>query len=173
MPIRGTRILALLGAIAAVSLGAPAAANAGSANVAALQVAMSALGLYPHPIDGITGPWTQRAVRTFQAQHGLTVDGVAGRQTRAALGKRGKPKLGKRPMHIGQRGWDVAALQFLLHERGFGPGGFDGGFGPNTQNAVRRFQAAAHIGVDGVAGPATLGLRARGDGWMASAAGVA
>ena len=156
MPIRGARLLALLGAIAAVSLAAPAAANAGSANVAALQVAMSALGLYSHPIDGITGPWTQRAVRTFQAQHGLTVDGVAGRQTRAALGKRGKPKLGKRPMHIGQRGWDVAALQFLLHERGFEPGGFDGGFGPSTQNAVRRFQAAAHIGVDGVAGPATL-----------------
>ena len=36
-------------------------------------------------------------------------------------------------MRAGQRGWDVAALQFLLHERGFEPGGFDGGFGPNTQ----------------------------------------
>ena len=60
-------------------------------------------------------------------------------------------------MHSGQRGWDVAALQFLLHERGFEPGGFDGGFGPNTENAVRRFQTAAHIGIDGIAGPATLG----------------
>jgi hypothetical protein len=155
--MRGTRFLALLGAIAAVSLAAPAAASAGSAQVAALQVAMSGLGLYPHPVDGITGPWTQQAVRSFQARHGLTVDGIAGPQTRAALGKRGKPKLGKRPMHIGQRGWDVAALQFLLHERGFEPNGFDGGFGPNTQSAVRHFQTAAHIGVDGVAGPATLG----------------
>jgi len=150
------RLLVSLCAIAAISLAAPAAAGAGSANVAALQVAMSALGLYPHPVDGITGPWTQHAVRTFQAQHGLTVDGVAGPQTRAALGKRGKPRLGKRPMHIGQRGWDVAALQFLLHERGFEPRGFDGGFGSHTQTAVRSFQSAAHIGVDGVAGPATL-----------------
>jgi hypothetical protein len=157
VPIRGTRFLAALAAVAVVSLAIPAAAGAGSANVAALQVAMKALGLYPHPIDGVTGPWTQGAVRTFQSRHGLTVDGVAGPQTRRALGKRGKPHLGKRPMHIGQRGWDVAALQFLLHERGFEPGGFDGGFGPNTQSAVRRFQAAAHIGVDGVAGPATLG----------------
>jgi peptidoglycan hydrolase-like protein with peptidoglycan-binding domain len=156
VPIRGARFLALLGAIAVVSLAAPAAANAGSANVAALQVAMSALGLYPHPIDGITGPWTQQAVRTFQARHGLTVDGIAGPATRATLGKRGKPNLGARPMHRGQRGWDVAALQFLLHERGFEPGGFDGGFGPNTENAVRRFQAAAHLRVDGIAGPATL-----------------
>jgi Peptidase family M23/Putative peptidoglycan binding domain len=157
VPPQGTRkLFALLGAIAAVSLAAPAAASAGSANTAALQVAMSALGLYPHSVDGITGPWTQQAVRTFQSQHGLTVDGVAGRQTRAALGKRGKPNLGKRPMHMGQRGWDVAALQFLLHERGFEPGGFDGGFGPNTQSAVRSFQSAAQIGVDGVAGPTTL-----------------
>jgi len=135
----------------------PAQAGAGSASTAALQVAMSALGLYPHPVDGITGPWTQGAVRTFQAQHHLAVDGIAGPQTRRALGRRGKPHLGKRPMHNGQRGWDVAALQFLLHERGFEPGGFDGGFGPNTENAVRRFQTAAHIGIDGIAGPATLG----------------
>ncbi len=156
MPSRGTRFLALLAATAAMLLTVPASASAGSAHVAALQVAMRALGLYPHPVDGITGAWTQQAVRTFQARHGLTVDGIAGRQTRAALGKRGKPKLGARPMRRGQRGWDVAALQFLLHERGFEPGGFDGGFGPNTENAVRRFQSAAHLRVDGVAGPATL-----------------
>jgi murein DD-endopeptidase MepM/ murein hydrolase activator NlpD len=141
----------------AALLAVPAQASAGSAHIAALQVAMQGVGLYPHPVDGITGPWTQHAVRTFQAQHGLTVDGIAGPQTRAALGKRGKPKLGKRAMHVGQRGWDVAALQFLLHERGFAPNGFDGGFGPNTENAVRRFQTAAHIGVDGIAGSTTLG----------------
>jgi murein DD-endopeptidase MepM/ murein hydrolase activator NlpD len=134
----------------------PAAASAGSADIAALQVAMNGVGLYPHPVDGITGPWTQQAVRTFQSRHGLTVDGIAGPQTRAALGKRGKPNLGDRPLHSGQRGWDVAALQFLLHTRGFEPGGFDGGFGPNTQTAVRRYQGAAGLAVDGVAGQATL-----------------
>src|SRR3954452_23157286 len=137
-------------------LAVPASASAASADVAAAQVAMGAIGLYPHPVDGISGPWTQGAVRTFQSRHGLAVDGIAGPQTRAALGKRGKPNLGARPMREGKRGWDVAALQFLLHERGFEPGGFDGGFGPNTQNAVRRYQAAAGIGVDGVAGTGTL-----------------
>jgi murein DD-endopeptidase MepM/ murein hydrolase activator NlpD len=60
-------------------------------------------------------------------------------------------------MRTGQRGWDVAALQFLLSSRGYGPGGFDGGFGVKTALAVRRFQRAAGLGVDGVAGPATLG----------------
>jgi murein DD-endopeptidase MepM/ murein hydrolase activator NlpD len=54
------------------------------------------------------------------------------------------------------RGWDVAALQFLLHVRGYGAGGFDGGFGANTRRAVRRFQRAAGLTVDGVAGLSTL-----------------
>jgi len=156
VPTGGTRFLALLGAITAMLLALPASASAGSADIAALQVAMGAIGLYPHPVDGISGPWTQGAVRTFQSQHGLTVDGIAGAQTRAALGRRGKPNLGARPMREGKRGWDVAALQYLLHERGFEPGGFDGGFGPNTQNAVRRYQTAAGLQTDGVAGAGTL-----------------
>jgi hypothetical protein len=156
VPSGGTKLLALVGAIAGLLLAVPASASAGSADTAALQVAMNALGLYPHPVDGISGPWTQGAVRTFQSQRGLAADGIAGPQTRAALGRRGKPSLGARPMREGKRGWDVAALQFLLHERGFETGGFDGGFGPNTASAVRRFQAAAHVSVDGIAGSATI-----------------
>jgi hypothetical protein len=157
VPAGGTKWLAVLAAVIGGFLVVPANARAGSAEIAALQVAMQGVGLYPHPVDGITGPWTQGAVRTFQARHGLTVDGIAGPQTRAALGKRGKPNLGARPMRNGKRGWDVAALQFLLHKRGFEPSGFDGGFGPNTENAVRRFQAAAGLTVDGIAGPTTIG----------------
>jgi murein DD-endopeptidase MepM/ murein hydrolase activator NlpD len=153
----GAKCVVLLSIAAVALLAGPAErARAGSADVAALQVAMRALGLYPHPVDGITGPWTVQAVRSFQTSHRLAVDGVAGPQTLRALGPRGKPPLGKRPMRIGQRGFDVAALQFLLSSRGFGPGGFDGGFGPNTAAAVRRFQAAAGLAADDVAGPATL-----------------
>src|SRR5262249_59137167 len=106
-------------------LAMPAGASAASADVAAVQVAMTGVGLYPHPVDGISGPWTQQAVRTFQALHGLTVDGIAGPQTRAALGKRGRPDLGAPPMHDGHRGWDIARLQSLLHSRRSEPGGVD------------------------------------------------
>jgi peptidoglycan hydrolase-like protein with peptidoglycan-binding domain len=154
--VRPRTHLALVGVIAAALLAVPATASAGSAGIAALQVAMQVHGLYPHPVDGVSGPWTQTAVRTFQSQHGLTVDGVAGPQTRAALGKRGKPSLGARPMRNGHRGWDVAALQFLLNNRGFGPGDFDGVFGPNTKSAVRRYQSAAGLIVDGIAGWSTI-----------------
>ncbi|MDQ6751134.1 MAG: peptidoglycan-binding protein [Actinomycetota bacterium] len=141
-----------------VVLACPAApARAGSANVAALQVALRELGYSPGPVDGISSAWTRRALRSFQRRKRLTVDGIPGRQTRRALGRRGRPALGSRPLHRGRRGWDVAALQFLLSSRGYGPGGFDGRFGPNTSAAVRRFQRAAGLAADGVAGPSTLG----------------
>jgi peptidoglycan hydrolase-like protein with peptidoglycan-binding domain len=131
-------------------------ARAGRADVAALQVALRGVGFPAGPVDGISGAWTRGAVRRFQRSRHLAVDGIAGPRTRRALGGRGRPRLGARAMRTGQRGWDVAALQFLLNARGFGPGGFDGRFGPNTNEAVRRFQRAAGLAVDGLAGPATL-----------------
>jgi Peptidase family M23/Putative peptidoglycan binding domain len=134
----------------------PQQARAGRANVAALQVALRALRLYPSAVDGISGPLTRRGVRRFQRRHRLAVDGIAGPRTRRALGRRGRPYFGRRTMHAGQRGWDVAALQFLLSQRGFGPGGFDGGFGPRTGSAVRRFQRSAGLAADGVVGPMSL-----------------
>ncbi|MDO8211725.1 peptidoglycan DD-metalloendopeptidase family protein [Conexibacter sp. CPCC 206217] len=143
--------------VTAVALGpATAPAGAASSSTAALQVALGAVGLSPGPVDGIAGPRTQRALRAFQHRKRLAADGVPGPRTRHALGRRGRPTLGSRPLRSGQRGWDVAALQFLLHTRGFGPDGFDGGFGPNTRDAVVRYQRAAGLSVDGVAGPATI-----------------
>ena len=154
--------LALAAAATFVAAGVAEPARAGRADVAALQVGLRAVGYSPGPIDGISGPWTRRAVRRLQRRRHLAVDGIVGPRTRRALGRGGRPGLGARTMHIGQRGWDVAALQFLLSSRGYGPGGFDGGFGPNTDAAVRRFQRAAGLAVDGVAGPSTLGaLRGR------------
>ena len=150
--VRAVGLVLVLG----VGLCLPAAAEASRANVAAVQVAMRALGLYGSTIDGIAGPLTRNAVRTFQRRRGLQVDGIAGPHTRHALGRRGRPRLGSRLMRNGKSGWDVAALQFLLSSRGYGPGGFDGGFGPNTEAAVRRYQSAAGLAVDGIAGPATL-----------------
>src|SRR4051794_2801905 len=143
-------------AMLSLALAVPALARSSNANVAALQVAMKALHRYHGGIDGIAGPGTHAAVRAFQRAHHLHVDGVAGPATRRALGRRGHPLLGRRVMTLGDRGWDVAALQFMLRRRGYSPGTVDGGFGPGTLSAVRRFQAAAGITVDGHAGRGTL-----------------
>ncbi len=141
--------------VAAATLG-PAPAEASPASVAALQSALDSHGLYRGHVDGIKGPLTRRAVMAFQRRRGLQVDGIVGPQTRRALGWRGRPALGSRQMRRGSRGWDVAALQFLLQRAGRGPGRADGLFGPLTESAVRRAQRHAGVAVDGIAGPVTI-----------------
>lgn len=143
-------------ALILIALVAPAPADASPAKVAALQSALQALQLYDGYVDGIEGPLTRRAILALQRQRRLAVDGVFGPQTRRALGWRGRPGLGSRPMRYGNRGWDVAALQYLLQRAGNGAGRADAIFGPLTEAAVKRAQEAAGVGVDGVAGPETL-----------------
>ncbi len=48
---------------------------------------------------------------------------------------------------------DLAGVQKALTKLGFDPGTPDGKDGPNTQKAVRAFQAHATIGIDGIVGP--------------------
>ncbi|HEX2103806.1 MAG TPA: peptidoglycan-binding protein, partial [Solirubrobacteraceae bacterium] len=130
--------------------------TASLSDAAALQVALRARGLYAGAVDGIAGPATSAAVRTLQRRAGLVVDGVAGPATRRALGWRGRPPLGARAVSAGMRGWDVAAVQFLLARAGFPSGPFDGRAGPRFAAALVRFQTWAALAVDGVAGPATI-----------------
>jgi murein DD-endopeptidase MepM/ murein hydrolase activator NlpD len=138
-----------------LALAAPAAAAVQNPNVAALQVALRGRGLYVGTIDGVAGPSTTAALRRFQRRARIAVDGVAGPQTRRALGRYARHRFGTRPLNMGKSGWDVAALQFALATHGFPSGTFDGGFGPHTDAALRRFQRFARLGGDGVAGPAT------------------
>lgn len=140
-------VLALTGAVA----------QAADPRVAALQVALRAKGLYLATVDGIPGPATAAAVRRLQARRALQVDGIAGPATRRALGWRGRPRFGARPLVAGVRGWDVAATQFLLARAGFPSGPLDGEAGPRFDAAVRRYQAWAGLAVDGVAGAVTIG----------------
>jgi len=121
-----------------------------------LQSALQGLHLYDGYVDGIEGPLTRRAILALQRRRGLAADGIFGPRTRLALGWRGRPGLGSRAIRNGDRGWDVAALQYLLQRAGSGAGRADGVFGPLTEAAVKRAQAAAGVGVDGVAGRETL-----------------
>ena len=54
--------------------------------VTAIQKALKERGLFTADITGYYGTQTQAAVRKFQKQKGLTVDGIAGPQTLNALG---------------------------------------------------------------------------------------
>jgi peptidoglycan hydrolase-like protein with peptidoglycan-binding domain len=50
---------------------------------------------------------------------------------------------------------ELDGVQRALAKLGFDPGDIDGKNGPNTQKAVRAFQAHASIGIDGIVGPDT------------------
>lgn len=162
--MRSIRVLGLAMVLIALIV-APARGAAPPATVAALQAALQSLHLYRGYVDGIEGPQTRRGLIVFQKRRGLRADGILGPQTRRALGWRGQPSLGSRVMRIGNKGWDVAALQFLLQRAGHGPGRADGVFGPLTHAAVLRAQRAAGIAADGLAGKTTIAsLRGGGGG---------
>ena len=50
---------------------------------------------------------------------------------------------------------ELEGVQDALTKLGYEPGTIDGKDGPNTQKAVREFQASASIGIDGIVGPVT------------------
>jgi len=56
---------------------------------------------------------------------------------------------------IGSSGDDVMLIQKALQDAGFYQSQPDGVFGPNTDAAVRNFQAASGLGGDGIVGPGT------------------
>jgi murein DD-endopeptidase MepM/ murein hydrolase activator NlpD len=152
------RRLLTLGVLVALAWAFPAAARAvGDPDVAALQVALKSRGLYGGSVDGTIGRGTEAAVRRFQQRRGLVADGVADRPTRLALGRYGRrAPLGRRILHAGTSGWDVASLQFLLAWHGFPSGNLDGTFAAQTDRALRKFQRWAGLPADGRAGAATV-----------------
>jgi N-acetylmuramoyl-L-alanine amidase len=117
---------------------------------------------------GRFGPGTEDAIRHFQKERGLRVDGVCGDQTWASLVEAGY-QLGDRFLYIRApmlRGDDVAHLQRLLGALGFDAGRVDGIFGPATAAALVEFQRNAGLPTDGICGTTTaaevlrLGARA-------------
>jgi N-acetylmuramoyl-L-alanine amidase len=99
------------------------------------------------------------AVRAFQQQRGLSVDGIVGEATYRRL-EEARWSLGDRILtHLPGRllaGDDVFVLQRRLLELGFHTGRVDGYYGPQTEAALREFQRNVGLPADGTCGPATL-----------------
>ena len=140
-----------------------------SDRVRKLQKALKSKGCYKGSVDGKFGPSTKEAVRKFQYKVGLYADGKPGHRTLTALYD-GVKKINnvlpdtalaqniKDPASIyyGCTGPRVRHLQQALKAVNcfFGP--VDAVFGEMTLNAVRKYQKAHGLHVDGVAGRQTL-----------------
>jgi hypothetical protein len=157
--VAGKPVVFLAALLAGLTLAA--AAHAGNPQIAGLQVALRAYGLYDGPVDAIAGPKTVRATKAFQRRAGLVADGRAGPATRQALGPLGTPVLGRRTLRRGLFGWDVSVLQFLLARRGELVPVY-GFFDRATERALRRYQRVKRLAADGIAGPVTLSALGRG-----------
>jgi len=105
-------------------------------------------------VDNVAGPETKKAIviglqkeHNKQFERGLVVDGVFGIKTHTACEK----------LKIGAKGNITYLLQARLACLGYNTNGVDGVFGNGTLNAVKQFQKAKGITVDGVVGKVTWG----------------
>lgn len=136
--------------------------------VAEIRGKLAQLGFLPatevHRPEAVFDPDCETAVRAFQQDRGLRVDGIVGPETLGALDE-ARRRLGDRVLfHAVNRpftGDDVAELQQRLLDMGFDPGRCDGVFGRRTDTAVREFQRNVGIQPDGTCGPTTLKALAR------------
>lgn len=123
-----------------------------------MQEMLIALGydLDKYGADGIFGPETQAALKEFERDTGIAIDGVYDAAEARSLVeafelgevKRGFEELDE-SLKFGSRGEEVLTLQKRLAELGYDVGPLDGIFGPKTQAALEAFQKDFGLTVDG------------------------
>ena len=132
------------------------------ATVRSLQYLLNAHGAHL-VVDGVFGPRTDAAVRSYQRAHGLVVDGIVGPKTWSSV---------IITVRRGSVGPAVQAVQDQANSRGVNRAGIvlavDGIFGPHTDEWVRAYQSsiAGHvIGYrdEGFIGPVTWSLLLKGE----------
>jgi N-acetylmuramoyl-L-alanine amidase len=153
-------------------------AGSTGAEVQEIQGVLGLMGLYAGPIDGRFDSGTAAAVVRFQQLAGLQADGVVGSATWVKLLP---PAPGEAPVSVvvpatvvapraaaapvavegdpvlrkGAEGPAVSRLQRRLQQLGFYGGPIDGGFGDETEAAVKAAQRSAGLEEDGIVGEGT------------------
>ena len=139
-----------------------------------VQQKLKTLGFYKGTVDGDFGAATETAVKAFQKQYGLTVDGKVGANTMAKLATAratAKPAVTPTPritatpkpsynsntyLRNGDSGSQVRQMQNRLIELGYLVGKATSNYDNATEAAVIAFQRRHTSYADGVAGPETL-----------------
>ena len=126
---------------------AASAADAPSADplVRAVQAELSQRGAYEGPLDGLPGPQTREAIRAFEQEFGRAPTGEASEALLTLLRKPQTARNLETPQAVAAppAPFDpqVAVVQSALSRSAYGPLKADGYFGPQTREAIVRFQA--------------------------------
>jgi peptidoglycan hydrolase-like protein with peptidoglycan-binding domain len=117
-------------------------------DVAAAQQRLKERGYYPGPIDGVLGPDTAAALRTYQRDARLQVTGILDSQTLRALLNPTSTMVTRPP--------DTRSVQRQLKELGYYSGPVDGVIGTATEAALRAYQRDRNLKVTGRLDPPTV-----------------
>ena len=121
---------------------------------------LTILGLYSGEINNELNNETKAALKEFQRLAGLSVDGILGPKTKAALEK-------GEDSYIGIGGSDINNVEVIIYskeiedaqktlkELNLYNGEIDGINGNGTKSAIKEFQKLAGLTIDGVLGPNT------------------
>ncbi len=125
-----------------------------SDEIQAYQQMLYELGYLTYVPDGVFGKQTQNAVRRFQEESGLVVDGCLGLSTVAQL-KSGENE--PFSFNVGMEGADVQRIQERLAHYGYLKSGqVTGYYGDKTKAAVKLFQSRNKLSKDGTVGYQTM-----------------
>jgi len=116
------------------------------AHVMKLQKQLESLGYFDGNPAGNYLALTTSAIRLFQSEAGIPVNGIADNLTQTALYSKKAPKspILKKSFSKGDRGEDVKRIQQRLSTKGYYNGNIDGVYGENLAAAI-----AAYQGVNG------------------------
>jgi peptidoglycan hydrolase-like protein with peptidoglycan-binding domain len=131
--------------------GGTAAAMEPDPLVVAAQRELRRTGYYQGPIDGIPGPQTEAAILRFERAAGLATTGAIGPELVHAVStpERREPPRDASEARAAPSTDRVVAIQHALARAAYGPLPADGIVGPQTREAIRRFQAHHGLPVTG------------------------
>jgi peptidoglycan hydrolase-like protein with peptidoglycan-binding domain len=127
-------------------------------------------GYYTGAIDGMNGPMTRAAIRKYQGDNNLAVNGRLDLQTREKLGLQPAATAGEASRAATGTNQEatgtnqapalpaatVSAAQRSLKKKGFYKGNIDGAMTAETQAAIREYQKNSNLNVTGQLDSATL-----------------
>jgi len=107
-----------------------------------IEQALADRGYEPGAVDGFVTAETESAIRTYQSDAGLSIDGRVDEELLANL-EANDDDMSQRDL--------VRAIQEELNDKGYNAGPEDGVFGPTTRRAIVTYQSDANIEITGEA----------------------